>query len=361
MRIALLTAKELQEKEFVNKILIMSKVVYLLGAGASFGTRENGIGSPIVTGLPIVSEIEGELESMANLLVSLPLNDKDLEECKQRLVKDFRDLKDQCAGSTIDSYAKKLWLQNDMQGFSRVELLLTIFFILEQIVHRPDARYWAFLSKVAPRDKGIDALSLLEEIGILSWNYDNQIELAYRQFFGDNYSYIRERLGIYDVKDYEQKHQSQKYCKIIKLNGTANFTQEEDWLSSSDNNTIDETVLKKVLKRYDECIQRGTCYGMLRLNFAWEKRWSEDMLTYKIPQLVHDAQTLIVIGYTFPDYNRDIDRTIFENMPNLRNIYIQDPNAEHVEQNILLIASQIHLKIELFKNRIEQFLLPPEL
>ena len=32
----------------------MSKVVYLLGAGASFGTRENGIGSPILTGLPIV-------------------------------------------------------------------------------------------------------------------------------------------------------------------------------------------------------------------------------------------------------------------------------------------------------------------
>ena len=54
----------------------MSKVVYLLGAGASFGTRENGIGSPVVSGLPIVCEIEGELESMANLLVSLPLNDK---------------------------------------------------------------------------------------------------------------------------------------------------------------------------------------------------------------------------------------------------------------------------------------------
>lgn len=339
----------------------MSKVVYLLGAGASFGTRENGIGSPIVTGLPIVSEIEGELESMANLLVSLPLNDKDLEECKQRLVKDFKDLKGQCAGITIDSYARELWLQRDMRGFSRVELLLTMFFIFEQIVHKPDSRYKSFLLKVAHRDKVYDALELPPEISILSWNYDNQIELAYRQFFGDNYSDIRERLGIYDVKDYEQKHLSQKYCKIIKLNGTANFTQEEDWLNSSDNNTIDEMLLKKVLKRYDECIQRGTCYGMLRLNFAWEKQWSEDMLANKIPQLVHDAQTLIVIGYTFPDYNREIDRTIFENMPNLRNIYIQDPKAEHVQQSVLLMALQRHFKIELFQNRIEQFLLPPEL
>lgn len=339
----------------------MSKVVYLLGAGASFGTRENRIGSPILTGLPIVSEIGGELERIASLLASLPLNDKNLEECKQNLIRDFQDLKNQCAGITIDSYARELFFQKDMRGFSRVELLLTIFFIFEQIVHKPDSRYKSFLMKVARRDDVYDALELSSEISILSWNYDNQIELAYRQFFGDNYSYIRERLGIYDVKDYEQKHLSQKYCKIIKLNGTANFTQEEDWLRSSDNNTIDDVVLKKVLTRYYECIQRGTCYGMLRLNFAWEKQWTGDMLTNKIPQLVHDAQTLIVIGYTFPDYNREIDRTIFENMPNLRNIYIQDPKAEHVNQSVLLMASQRHLKIELFQNRIEQFLIPPEL
>lgn len=80
----------------------MSKVVYLLGAGASFGTRENGVGSPILTGLPIVSEIGGELESIASLLASMPLIDKELEECKQNLIKDFQDLKDQCAGITID-------------------------------------------------------------------------------------------------------------------------------------------------------------------------------------------------------------------------------------------------------------------
>lgn len=340
----------------------MSNVVYLLGAGASFGTRENGIGSPILTGLPIVSEIGGELEIIASLLASLPLNDKELEECKQNLIKDFQDLKDQCAGITIDSYARELWFQKDMRGFSHVELLLTIFFIFEQIIHKPDSRYKSFLLKVAQRDKVYDALELSPKIGILSWNYDNQIELAYRQFFGDNYSYIRERLGIYDVKDYEHKHLSQKYCKIIKLNGTANFTQEEDWLRYSDNNTIDESVLKMILERYNTCFQLGrSCDGMLRLNFAWEKLWSEDMLINKIPQLVQDAQALVVIGYTFPDYNREIDRIIFENMPNLSNIYIQDPNAEHVKQSVLLRASQRHLKIELFQNRIEQFLLPPEL
>ena len=341
----------------------MSKVVYLLGAGASFGTRENGIGSPIITGLPIVCEIGSELENMANLLASLSLNDKYLEECKQRIVKDFQDLKHQSAGTTIDSYARELWLQKDMPGFSRVELLLTIFFIFEQIVHKPDGRYKSFLSKVAQKDIVYDALNPSPEIGILSWNYDNQIELAYRQFFADNYLYIRERLGFYDVKDYEQKQIFQKYCKIIKLNGTANFTREEDWLKSSNNNTIDETVLKIILKRYDECMQNGTCYGMVRLNFAWDDRWSEDMLKNKIPQLVHDAQTLVVIGYTFPDYNREIDRIIFENMPNLKTIYIQDIHPKRIQDNITAVIPEDKLagiKINP-RDDVEQFYLPPEL
>lgn len=339
----------------------MSKVVYLLGAGASFGTRENGIGSQIVTGLPIVSEIGGELENITKILSSILLNDKDLEESKQRLIRDFQDLKVQCAGTTIDSYARKLWLQNDMQGFSRVELLLTIFFVLEQIVHRPDARYWVFLSKVAPRDKASDALRLLEDIGILSWNYDNQIELAYRQFFGDDYSYIREKLGIYDVKDYEQKHLSQKYCKIIKLNGTANFTREEDWLKCSDNNTIDESVLKMILERYNTCSQLGrSCDGMVKLNFAWEKQWSKDMLENKIPQLVHDAQALIVIGYTFPDYNREIDRIIFEDMPNLKSIFIQDIDPDRIQENIIAVIPEDKLaEVKIFPRKVvEQFHFP---
>lgn len=123
----------------------MSKVVYLLGAGASFGTREKGVGSPIITGLPIVSEIEGELENMTNILSSVSLCDKELEESKQKLIKGFQKMKVACSdNATIDTYAKKLWLQGKNEDFSHVELLLTIFFIFEQILHKPDKRYDTF-------------------------------------------------------------------------------------------------------------------------------------------------------------------------------------------------------------------------
>lgn len=110
----------------------MSKVVYLLGAGASFGTRENGVGSPILTGLPIVREIEGELENMTNLLASIPLNDKELEESKQNLIGDFLKLKEACGFTTEGLQVKPLkyyseeilsWSREDERRFIRNTML----------------------------------------------------------------------------------------------------------------------------------------------------------------------------------------------------------------------------------------------
>ena len=112
----------------------MSKVVYLLGAGASFGTRENGIGSPILTGLPIVREIECELENMINLLASIPLNDKELEESKQMLIKGFLKLKDACSdNATIDTYAKNYGYKERRMNLLRSNCCLRFSLFLNRL------------------------------------------------------------------------------------------------------------------------------------------------------------------------------------------------------------------------------------
>ena len=343
----------------------MSKVVYLLGAGASFGTRENGVGSPILTGLPIVREIEGELENMTNLLASIPLNDKELEESKQNLIGDFLKLKEACSdNATIDTYAKKLWLQGKKDEFAQVELLLTVFFILEQIVHKPDKRYDTFYASVLQREvECFDKLTLPDDIRILSWNYDNQLEMVYREYLKKNYSEIRDYLGIYDAKGDGQKELPQKQCSIIKLNGTANFFVEEDWLRYSDTKKIDENLLKNILNNYAECVYVGRCEGRLRLNFAWEEAYSKDLLDNVMPKLVQEATALVVIGYSFPYFNRKIDRLIFDNMPYLKKIYIQDKFPERIQQYITPVIPENRLAgIKIVPlDDVEQFYLPPEL
>lgn len=341
----------------------MSKVVYLLGAGASRGTRDETNG--ILTGVPIVKEIKDELQNMTNLLASIPLNDKELEESKQMLIKGFQKLKAVCSdNATIDTYAKKLWLQGKKNEFSQVELLLTVFFILDQIIHKPDKRYDTFYANVLQREvECFEKLTLPDDIRILSWNYDNQLEMVYREYLKKNYSEIRDYLGIYDAKGNGQKELPLKQCAIIKLNGTANFVAEEDWLQFSDANKITETLLSNILNKYDECIQVGRCDGRLRLNFAWEEAYSKDLLDNVMPKLVQEATALVVIGYSFPYFNRKIDRLIFENMPHLKKIYIQDIYPERIQQYLtpVIPADKLAGIIIVPLDDVEQFYLPPEL
>ena len=343
----------------------MSKVVYLLGAGASRGTRDEKDGKTILTGLPIVNEIEGELDLLINLLGSLSLTNKELEDSKQGLIEGFHTLKVACSNhATIDTYAKKLWLQGEKEKFAQVELLLTIFFILEQIIHKPDKRYDTFYANVLQRElECSDELTLPNDIRILSWNYDNQLEMAYREYLNKDYSRIRDILGIYDVKSLDKEKSFKQNTSIIKLNGTANFLEEEDWLQYSNTSRIEESLLNNILRKYVECVQVGRCDGRLRLNFAWEDTYSKDMLNNTIPQLVQEATTLVVIGYSFPYFNRKIDRAIFEKMSHLKTIYIQDTNPNRIQQYITpVIPEKKREEIRIIPlEEVDQFFLPPEL
>ena len=341
----------------------MSQVVYLLGAGASRGTRDERNG--ILTGLPIVKEIKDELQNMINLLASVPLNDKELEESKQMLIRGFQQLKVACSdNATIDTYAKKLWLQGKKDEFAQVELLLTIFFILEQVIHKPDNRYDSFFANILLRElECSDELTFPDNIRILSWNYDNQLELVYRRYYETKYSHLRDILGIYDVKSKEDEKSLRKNSSVIKLNGTANFVDEEDWLQFSDANKITETLLNNILNKYVECLQAGRCDGRLRLNFAWEEAYSKDLFENVMPQMIQEATALVVIGYSFPYFNRKIDRLVIENMPHLKNIYIQDKCPERIEQYITPVIPEDKLAgIKIVRiDDVEQFYLPPEL
>ena len=75
-----------------------------------------------------------------------------------------------------------------------------------------------------------------------------------------------------------------------------------------------------------------------------------------------DAVSLVVIGYTFPFFNRNIDRTLFDAMKNLKTIYIQDPNAENLIQNIRPVLSDRHSQTKIIPlTNVDQFYLPAEL
>ena len=367
----------------------MSKIVYLLGAGASFGIRDKkkptieirGVDDDmdilrtyveyeyanIIEGLPLVSEITGRLSFWANKLKEYKTHGKKTEHiyagmsfdrALDKLIEDLTWLKTESSNhATIDTFAKKLYLKNQRDEFYKVESLLSVFFILEQVINKKDGRYDTFLASV------LDAKLIIDDrIKILTWNYDSQFELAYKEY-GDaknkNTKWVRQKLGIKDLKvqDYDVN------STIFKLNGTANFLEQVD---ISQHNELSERLLDDLFFSYfgDKDIQVKNS----RVSFAWDNaNYTTKIYTEALTNAVKDAEVLVVIGYTFPFFNREIDREIFKYMPNLKKIYIQDPNAEQIISSLDSLYSIQHTSITKVNKNVKpitntaQFYLPPEL
>ena len=151
----------------------MSKVVYLLGAGASFGKRiskaeeikadkNHGIitfinptapAYKITEGLPIVTEIPERIGYIIKKLETIQLAELSektilplgqfggmgVTSAREMFIKDLKWLQEECAShATIDTFAKKLWLKKEFKLYKKVECLLAIYFIIEQIINKRD-------------------------------------------------------------------------------------------------------------------------------------------------------------------------------------------------------------------------------
>ena len=373
----------------------MSKIVYLLGAGASYGDRardKNGnitkqkvygdvdaagvrhikaecVG--ITEGLPLVVEIPGRLAYIIEKIkecpcavnirnLALPLGFIDggvkFDTAKEMLIKDLEWLRAASENhATIDTFAKKLYLKGQLREFAKVENLLSIFFIIEQIINKKDGRYDTFLASVLDLNLNID-----DRITILTWNYDSQFELAYKEYGEEKAAdRIRKKLGIADLKDtsYETRNQ------IFKLNGTANFMQRIDLNQYQE---LDDELLLTLLDAYIQGVNVSTSNS--RISFAWDnKQYISKNFEEALQKAIQDAEVLVVIGYTFPFFNREIDRKIFNYMTNLKKIYIQDPNAEQIISSLDSLYSIQHTAITHVNDKVKpikstsQFYLPPEL
>ena len=140
----------------------------------------------------------------------------------------------------------------------------------------------------------------------------------------------------------------------MKLNGCA-LIEDNHYILDPFFDTA-QTPIGRVLSLYKHSEGDRTL-----LSFAWEKM--DDAYKSMISTQVGDAETVVVIGYSFPFFNRKVDRFLFESMPNLKNIYIQDPYADRIVQTLpSVIPSHIYpiTKVEKITTT-DQFYLPPEL
>lgn len=343
----------------------MSRIVYLLGAGASYGKRNDNEPKDsqnwIEEGLPIVNEINDEIDVVIKWLSTFETTEDrlytfkgphDFSQMKEELIEGLQWLKEKSSQhATIDTFAKKLYLQDDRSSdYGRLKLLLASFFLIEQSIHKYDKRYDTFFANILNGDCRIP-----NDIYIMTWNYDCQLDIAYREY---------NQWGLPICVPVEPNCDTDK-SKVFKINGSANFYNINQIDAEIHRQETPFDLLDRIFRHFGETYKTGKySSGTTDLFFAWEKNTFNEKSKWLYKKLA-DTKVLIVIGYTFPFFNREIDREIFSKMPSLEKIYIQDPYAEDVKEFLYSVLTDeqrkgIYPNIKLISN-ISNFFLPPEL
>ena len=308
-------------------------VAYLFGAGAS---RKS---------LPIVSEIPAEyqvfLQRIQALLRSrgltkfdIPAENEDQNAefyWERRLLSLFKEFKNGILShASIDTYAKKLYLTNKEKLWS-YKFCLSAFLYYSQIQKGADQRYDTFYASILQEN----IFNFPKDLRILSWNYDTQFEIAYSNYSGsDVMEEAKELLNIISKQDVRSLSNIKNEFNIIKLNGTIGIID-----SNSDNTYYLQNRIYGKMKEFDQddltalvSSYSDLCKGKNKsclMSFAWENfSGGKNPILDASKQIIKDVHTLVVIGYSFPYFNRMIDRLLFFSMPDLKKVYIQDPSAE---------------------------------
>jgi hypothetical protein len=335
----------------------LPKITYLFGAGASAQV------------LPTIKKLPERIEFVRNFInENYVYEDEDSltvktltfkkNDAKKYLLNGLTKLYEFSSNhSTIDTYAKKLFLTGRSSEVNELCFFLALYFNIEQKIVGIDARYDTFLISILSSN----SYNFPSNLKFLTWNYDLQMELAHERLSNRGILDASFDLFNYRLDDIEKD----KFASI-KINGSCNVVDNFRRLYPLVSN-----ILTPECKLDDLDFALGFGYSQVNLknrfynagvniNFAW---YSDKLIMSKVSESYNDTEILIVIGYSFPFFNRDVDRKIIRAMSNLKKIYIQDCTPENIKSRFLSILPDWQKRnIEIIEVKdISEFFLPPEL
>jgi hypothetical protein len=216
---------------------------------------------------------------------------------------------------SLDTYARKLFIRNEPDDEAELrdfKAAISCFFILFQTLSRTDQRYdHYFASILNPATPGRPTFP--PDVKILSWNYDTQLERSFRGFTNSQ-EYVFEILA--------------SGANVLRLNGTCVSLEEQakDYL-----HLCFDDFSPAFIQQLDNL------YKLLRtdvdppIHFAWEPDYY-DAIKDQLHLICGSTEVLVVIGYSFPYFNRLMDSLMFSQIlaiSNLKNIYVQAPLDAH--------------------------------
>lgn len=387
-----------------------TKVTYLIGAGAS------------AHALPVVNGLSERIRIFYNYLCHSREEIREFGPSFNALSHINNLVKEIEEHYTIDTLAKKYYLNyGDNDNYKFLKSLLVCYLYFEQIGNKDsivlnesiekwvesteiikeyrienknyfesreynklikslnntiDYRYDSFFAALLKKDN--NKLVLPNNINIISWNYDAQFELAFSSYESSkNLEIVESQLQLYPSSFVKREFDINR-STIIKLNGSGAFNNSSlfndiDLLRTDfSNNTIFQNFqsLNELWNKKE--------LPITNLRFAWENDVQVLNARQRAKIIMEKSDIIVVIGYSFPTFNRDIDRQIFElfnkrakpglkygdgdRVNKYKKIYIQDTpeNAPKIKERLKAIGNNLFEVAEIYDD-VDQFLIPYEL
>lgn len=339
-----------------------NELTYILGAGASFESM------PVVKSFPYRFEEFSQYVTSLRGIPHIFINNRDfittLENKAKELSRQFK------THQSFDTYFKKLFHTEQTAEIFISKKVLNLYFLWEHISEtrdKPQNYSEAVFWKKSIIDKRYDALiaGLLKPIGgkketycpvnFITWNYDLNLFLSLK-----NYFYPHETLGKF--LEYIRKEGQEniweigRQIKVINMNGYfySSSLSNEKSLPIINQETFN-LLLKKSTDQHFSINFTDSDSELIK--FAWESNLG---VGEKARDMIKESKNVVVVGYTFPLYNRLIDLS-YLNLDNFSNcsLAIQDPNAENLKQDFLNMGGpRDSLSIKPITN-CESFYIPP--
>lgn len=235
---------------------------------------------------------------------------------------------------SIDTLAKKLFLTNRQADLWKLKAAMSAFFMLQQSATPAEQRYDSFFAAILEQPGYPPALP--EHVWLLTWNYDRQFERVYHQYCGD-FGAVQDNIT---------------FCKrVVRLNGllgrainkgTAdeyNLRMEED----------EAKVFERVVSDYQQLRKQ-----VPQITFAFEK---PQRLASELLALASKKCILVVVGYSFPFFNRRFDKLVMDSFSHISKVYLQvlPEHARSIESRMRSLRDLPN--IEIIDDK-EQFYIP---
>ena len=304
---------------------------YLLGAGASCKV------------LPLVKDFPERLEIFQQFIIkSFPpeiQHDQVIHarfaDPKSKLLEDISSLTEEIRDhASVDTLAKKLYLTKDYEALFKLKSLIDLYLSIEQFKNGIDPRYDAFFAALL--QKGNDGIKIPNNIRIITWNYDFQIELSLSNFLQINNSHTLEQT-VQIVPRVLNLFEFNRFA-IFKINGTAmGFVSSDNKFGTY---RFDPTKLKsKFLNdKIEQPLKALFVEYFMRVYYSYPDSKHEPSIMYSweqdtivnysrdlAKQILSVTDYLIVIGYSFPTFNRTADHEFLTSLRDSVKIFVQSP------------------------------------